>query len=313
MSAIIRLEHPTGRPVVVVLGMHRSGTSMCAHILSMLGLDMADDPQRRPDALKGLWEREEIVNAHDRILQLLGRDYASPLHAHALAPGWWAEPAVRAVRNELIGWLRHRIGDSPRFGFKDPRTCRALPMWREIFTDLGLEPRYVFCVRDPRQVGRSLGDRDRFAHDDREYRWMVYNAHAVAAVGTAPVCIVPYEAWFTDPGVLLARLAAHTDASMRPDEPELKAAVAGVIDAGLRHDGSIGAMRLNSITQDFYEQLTASAEAGRFTEAAIGLAQHFVGFERLMAPAHSELAQMRLGLAEAAKQLAAMHAVPAMA
>ena len=30
------------RPIVLVLGMHRSGTSLCSHILSALGLDMAD-------------------------------------------------------------------------------------------------------------------------------------------------------------------------------------------------------------------------------------------------------------------------------
>jgi hypothetical protein len=160
---------------------------------------------------------------------------------------------------------------------------------------------------------RSLADSDRLAYDDREYRWMVYNAHAVVAVGAAQVCIVPFEAWFTDPGVLLARLTVHTIAPMHPDEPEPKAAVTGVIDVTVRHDGSAAAMRINSITQDFYEQLPVSAEEGRFTEPAIQLAQHFVAFERLMASAHSEFAQMRLGLAEAAKQLAAMHAIPAMA
>src|SRR5207253_3895915 len=30
------------RPIVMVLGMHRSGTSLCSHVLSALGLDMTD-------------------------------------------------------------------------------------------------------------------------------------------------------------------------------------------------------------------------------------------------------------------------------
>ncbi|HEY0181632.1 MAG TPA: hypothetical protein VGC09_02390 [Rhodopila sp.] len=308
MSPIVRTEYPRRRPIAIVLGMHRSGTSLCAHILSMLGLDMADGIYRKVDAPKGHWERQEIVNAHDRILQLLDRDYYSPLHAHAFAPGWWAEPAVRAIRNELTAWLRHRIGESPRFGFKDPRTCRMMPMWREIFADLGLEPRYVVCVRDPRQVGRSIANRDQFAYDDSEYRWMVYTAHAVAAIGTAPVCIVPYEAWFDDPGPILAQLAALTDAPTLPADPELKAAVADVVDGGLRHDAPIGAMRLSPLTRDFYQLLQASAGTGRVSDDALHLAQHFLGFERLMAPANSTFAQMRLGLEEAMKQLAAARA-----
>ena len=30
------------RPIVLVLGIHRSGISLCSHILSALGVDMAD-------------------------------------------------------------------------------------------------------------------------------------------------------------------------------------------------------------------------------------------------------------------------------
>ena len=310
MSLIVRLEEPTGRPIVVVLGMHRSGTSLCSNILSILGLDMADLVHQKVDAPKGHWERQEIVNAHDRILQLLGRDYYSPVHAHAFAPGWWANPAVRVVRDELTVWLRQRIGDSPRFGFKDPRTCRMLPMWKEIFADLGLQPRYVFCVRDPRQVTRSIVHRDQPAFDDSEYRWMVYNAHAVAAVAQAPVCVVPYEAWFADPVPILDRLVAQTNAPARSDDSECKAAMVDVIDAGLRHDGLTGTARLSHITQDFYAQLLVSAEAGRLTEAAIRLAQHFVGFERLTTPAQKEFAQVRTSLEEAVKQLAIIRTTP---
>jgi hypothetical protein len=34
---------PPRRPIVMVLGMHRSGTSLCSHVLSALGLDMTDN------------------------------------------------------------------------------------------------------------------------------------------------------------------------------------------------------------------------------------------------------------------------------
>ena len=62
------------RPIVFVLGMHRSGTSLCSHILSALGVDMADkipgpgNPAPTPDNPRGHWERWEIVEFHDRIL-----------------------------------------------------------------------------------------------------------------------------------------------------------------------------------------------------------------------------------------------------
>jgi hypothetical protein len=69
------------RPIVLVLGMHRSGTSLCSHLLSALGVDMADNipgpgnASPAPDNPRGHWERWEIVEFHDRILGLFNRDY----------------------------------------------------------------------------------------------------------------------------------------------------------------------------------------------------------------------------------------------
>ena len=58
------------RPIVFVLGMQRSGASLCSHILGALGVDMADDVAPTVgDA--GRWERSEIAEFHNRILGLL--------------------------------------------------------------------------------------------------------------------------------------------------------------------------------------------------------------------------------------------------
>ena len=83
------------RRIVVVLGMHRSGTSLCAHILSAMGIDMADETQsgsRR--TTMGHWERWEIVEFHDRILELFNRGYFGPFHDFSLPVAWWADPRV---------------------------------------------------------------------------------------------------------------------------------------------------------------------------------------------------------------------------
>src|SRR3989442_8539535 len=101
------------RPIVVVLGMHRSGTSLCSHVLSALGVDMADTlapPGREgpaPENPKGHWERWEIVELHDRIFNLLNRSLwpsgadrqpdLSLSHDLPLPVAWWAEPRVASV------------------------------------------------------------------------------------------------------------------------------------------------------------------------------------------------------------------------
>src|SRR3982751_5359505 len=65
------------RPIVVVLGMHRSGTSLLSNMLHMLGVDMADTTDHvSPKNPGGFWERPELVAIHDEILEAIGRPIA---------------------------------------------------------------------------------------------------------------------------------------------------------------------------------------------------------------------------------------------
>jgi hypothetical protein len=83
---------------VLVLGMHRSGTSLCSHVLSALGVDMTDkvagpgSQTLSSDNARGHWERWEIVDFHDQIFGLFNQGYYSPLHDFGLPVAWWADP-----------------------------------------------------------------------------------------------------------------------------------------------------------------------------------------------------------------------------
>src|SRR5262249_11919383 len=158
------------RPIAVVLGMHRSGTSLCAHILSAMGIDMADEITANASNARGHWERWEIVEFHDRILRILNREYFGPLHDFSFPVAWWADPRVSQIKREIIAFLERRMGTG-RFGFKDPRTVRLIPLWHQIFMELKLVPKVVLCLRNPAQVARSLGERDNLASGLAEYRW----------------------------------------------------------------------------------------------------------------------------------------------
>jgi hypothetical protein len=280
------------RRIVLVLGMHRSGTSLCANILNVLGCDMADGPGAGPANARGHFERPAINDFHDRVLAALGRKWYDARHHLAFPEHWWAEPAVRAVRDEMVAWLRPRLAASPRFGLKDPRAARLLPMWREIFDALGAEPTYVFCVRDPAEVARSVAARDRFSAEESEYRWVVYNAAAAGGLGERPVCILPYEDWFSRPDPTLRRLAAHL--GWLGEVPD--GVTGSVIDPTLRHDGATVATR--PLTRRLYGLILAGAAEGRLGPEVRELAQALGGFERLALPLMEEVATLRASVAE---------------
>ena len=143
----------------------------------------------------------------------------------------WTMVAFRAIGVALADVLRHGVASGRRWGFKDPRTARLMPLWRQVFQSAGVQPRYIFCVRNPAQVARSVSARDRTARDQAEYRWVLYNGAAVAELGAAPVCLVPYEHWFSAPEDTARRIGGFL--GLAPPPPGL---VAGIVDPGLRHD-----------------------------------------------------------------------------
>ena len=194
-----RRDRDVSGDMVIVTGMHRSGTSLCASLISLLGVDISDEIEPTADNPSGHWERPELVQLHDRVLRTLGRSWHDPGHALALPPEWLSQQEVQALKDDIEGWLEARLDTSARpLGFKDPRVARLVALWDQICAELGLNPRYVFCVRHPAQVIRSMTRRDAISAQEAAYRWMVYNSDAIRSLGDRKVCIVPYEEWFGD-------------------------------------------------------------------------------------------------------------------
>jgi hypothetical protein len=222
-----------GKHVIIVLGMHRSGTSLCANLLHAMGVNMADDPGASPNNRRGHWERPRINDLNDQVFTNFGRAWSDAAHALALPPHWLEDTRTQSIRAALAGWIAPQITQPGPWGFKDPRTARLLPLWRQILADAGATPRFIFCLRQPAQVARSLSARDHMAQAQAEYRWLVYNAQAVSHLGADPVCVIPYEDWFTEPDRTADRLARFVALPALPPP-----ALAALIDPALRHDAA---------------------------------------------------------------------------
>lgn len=221
-------------PLFVVIGMHRSGTSMSANILHALGVNMGDSHFNiSPENAKGHWERTKVVGFNDSIFGHFNRGWGQTSHILTMPEHWLSAPYVQELRRDAAHWLSEEMKKAKLFGFKDPRTTLLLPFWEQVFTDVAISPHYIFCVRTPAQVVRSLSLRDGMEKGQAEVRWMNYNVQAIRAIGSGSVCILPYERWFDDPGSNITNLMNFTTL------PEPPPGVLGeIIDTQLRHDSS---------------------------------------------------------------------------
>jgi glycosyltransferase involved in cell wall biosynthesis len=269
--------------------MHRSGTSLCSHVLSMLGVDMTDkipgpgSTSLLPDNPRGHWERWEIVEFHDRILGFFKRGYFTPFHDFPLPVAWWADPRVAGVKREMIDFLDGRMGKAC-FGFKDPRTARLMPVWHQIVKELNLAPRIVFCLRNPAQVARSLHARDGLDLDIGEHRWFTYMVDFFRYTNRFAICTVEYERWFDEPSVNLTKLQNFLNLDWPHSDPDLDLAISDIVDYRLRHDASYHREASQPLVRSLYKLAKCADRDTAAREQAQLIASQFVSFQQLQKP-----------------------------
>lgn len=137
---------------VIVLGMHRSGTSAAMYALHQLGASVGPTDSLMPPTAQnpgGYWEQWPIVRAHEHLLNRWDSDDDLP-------QGWLSRKETREAQQALVQFVRETFGGQPLWGFKDPRTCRLLPLWQPIFTAQHITPHYLLMTRDPDAIVRSL-------------------------------------------------------------------------------------------------------------------------------------------------------------
>jgi hypothetical protein len=160
------------RRALVVLGMHRGGTSAIAGCLQRLGVDFGPRLMpANPDNARGYYEHLDIVRLHDRLLLNAGTSWDD---ASLRPPGWLDAEGLGRFREELSALLARDFGAAPLWGIKDPRLCRLLPWWAPVWEELGSEPLFVIALRDPRQVAASLGRRDGMTLPKAYRLWLLH-------------------------------------------------------------------------------------------------------------------------------------------
>jgi hypothetical protein len=217
---------PSARPGVLVLGMHRSGTSALTRLLSLHGLALPEDRLAgRPDNPLGFFESAAMVQLNDRLLAAAGSawDDPRPLPDPPLPPA-----AMEPLIEEAVALLREQWPGQAPFILKDPRCCRLLALWLPALARLGARPVAVLAVRNPVEVARSLAARDAMPRRDALRLWL---SHVVAAErdtrGLARA-VVHYDDLMRDWRAVLGGLGLGVD-------PDRAAMADEFLTAALRH------------------------------------------------------------------------------
>jgi hypothetical protein len=154
------IETTQGKPPVVILGMHRSGSSMLARCLENLGMFMGESKDKNAESeffqimnrwifwqVNATWDNPfcfRFVNdfLRDAIVRSLELRVASPDRQIFL--GFDKASRFADLRKLDFPW-----------GWKDPRTAFTIELWTKVFPGM----RVIHIYRNPVDVAASLRDR----------------------------------------------------------------------------------------------------------------------------------------------------------
>lgn len=182
---------------VLVLGMHRSGTSALAGALGLLGVPLGSRlVPAEADNPGGYFEHADAVQAHERLLLALERGWDD---LRPLPEGWLDSAPALAALETLDAMVDRDFADAPLWALKDPRICRLLPLWQRLLERRGIEPAYLFSLRSPDEVAGSLQARDGLPPAYARLLWAQHLVLAERDTRGAARAVVDYPGLLSDP------------------------------------------------------------------------------------------------------------------
>lgn len=257
---------PPPRPAtaVMVVGMHRSGTSALTRVVNLLGPALGRDDDlvaSRPSNLKGQWESLSMTGFQEALLHKLGGSWDDPPE---LPIGWERRRALLLELGRARRLVRHVYRDAPLWVWKDPRTSLTLPFWRRVL------PRHTFVPiaihRHPLDVAKSLASRDGLSEERGLTLWEIYNRTLLRNLDGMQALHVSYEQLTLDPAAACARIRDFLVTRGVAAAPVPEEAVRAV-DPSLRHHSAGEEVRervgITPAQRELYETLVSLEETAR--------------------------------------------------
>lgn len=222
------------KTVLVVVGMHRSGTSALTRILNLLGAQLPDNLMAAHSKFNptGFWESKDVVSINDRLLESADSrwDEIYDLDISAL-PQSTKEQFYVDVRR----LLECNFALESCIVIKDPRIARTLPIWIDVLRSFQYEIKIIIPVRHPFEVAASLARRDGFSFGKSVYLWLRYVLDSIRHSVSRGYSVTIYDELIHDWRVSIERLRQELKITWPTDVVTATPAINEFLNGNLRH------------------------------------------------------------------------------
>jgi hypothetical protein len=230
-------KSPALRPtMLLVLGMHRSGTSVTSRLLECLGaVNSSNLMAKHADNPKGFFEDQDIYQFNEsKLLPELGVTWQSIGFVD-----WTALSSKKRSKLalEALEILRKNYSlSNPLSVVKEPRIGILLPFWIPVLIHAGYNIKIVCSVRDPISVARSLGKRNGISISHSGALYLTYWLSILTHIQDLPVGFVQFDDTLENPTKCLGKIARKLEILLPENyQTRLHNFSASFVDESLRH------------------------------------------------------------------------------
>lgn len=217
---------------VIVLGMHRCGTSVLTKCLETIGVFLGRHlMEGKADNPKGFFEDVELASINLELLSAMGCYWNS-----LILKAWQEISDKDLLIDKAAGVIRDRFSDQQLWGFKDPRVTRLMSFWDVVFIKRQCRIVFVVANRHPLSVANSLAVRDGMSIGHSLLLWLQHQSESLRIVLARGGLIVSYDRLMERPQEESLRLANFLGISAEQiDSLRLKEFECEFVDSALRH------------------------------------------------------------------------------
>lgn len=221
----------TTKKIIVVIGMHRSGTSIVMNALACLGVSLGDNLlPPGVDNPKGFFEDRSVNDLNIAMLDAIGQTWFS---LSLVSESDIDKLIALGYLDKAVALLNEKIITTPIFGFKDPRVSKLLKFWKLVFARMHCDVQYVLCLRHPLSVANSLLKRNKSPIQKGYLLWLSYNLSIVNEAQDLHLIALDYDQLVEAPIAHIQYLAEQL--SLTADMGLVNQFATEFLDKELRH------------------------------------------------------------------------------
>lgn len=214
---------------ILVLGMHRSGTSALAGVLEKLGVYLGSELMQASNSnAKGHFENNQLYKVNEALLKQMGSKWDDILYNESLL-------SDQLDIEKLAETLEQEFQARDIFLIKDPRLAYLLPLYVRVLQSMGVDIKVIIPIRSPLEVANSLKERNGFSIEKGLLLWVYHFLLAEKYSRGLTRCFTKFDELIHDPQEVIQKLSSSLGINLQGRYQENQEEIAAFLEPDLKH------------------------------------------------------------------------------